>query len=60
MFAGYVGFSQIFESPKEKALKREVVNLKLNYGLISKKMNQVEVRFSTSSATRQCYLPHLF
>ena len=42
MFAGYVGFSQIFESPKEKALKREVVNLKLNYGLISKKMNQVE------------------
>ena len=42
MFAGYIGFSQIFESPKEKALKREVVNLKLNYGLISKKMNQVE------------------
>ena len=42
MFAGWVGFSQIFESPKEKALKREVVNLKLNYGLLEKKMNQVE------------------
>jgi len=42
MFAGYVGFSQIFESPKEKALKREVVNLKLNYGLLLKKMNQIE------------------
>ncbi|MFK5891365.1 MAG: M23 family metallopeptidase [Flavobacteriaceae bacterium] len=42
MFAGYVGFSQIFESPKEKALNRELVNLKLNYGLLSKKMNQVE------------------
>jgi len=42
MFAGYLTFSQIFESPKEKALQREVVNLKLNYGLLSKKMNQIE------------------
>ena len=42
MFAGYLGFSQVFESSKEKALKREVVNLKLNFGLIEKKMYQVE------------------
>lgn len=42
MFAGYIGFSQIFESPKEKGLNRELVNLKLNYGLLSKKIKQID------------------
>lgn len=42
MFAGYIGFSQIFESPKEKEIKRELVNMQLNYGLLSKKMLQIE------------------
>jgi len=43
MFLGYIGFSQIFQSPKEKALNRELVNLKLNYGLLTKKMKQIDV-----------------
>ena len=42
MLAGYLIFSQIFESPNEKVLKREMVNLKLNYGLLTKKMYQIE------------------
>ncbi|MGB5363909.1 MAG: M23 family metallopeptidase [Aureibaculum sp.] len=33
---------QFIESPKEKAQKRELENLKLHYGLINKKMTQVE------------------
>lgn len=42
MFAGYISFSQVFESPKEKGLNRELVNLQLNYGLLSKKMKQID------------------
>jgi len=33
---------QLFESPKEKAQKRELENLELHYNLLSKKMGQVE------------------
>jgi len=47
MFAGYIGFSQFFQSPKEKALRRELVNLKLNYGLLTKKMKQIDVVLSS-------------
>jgi len=43
MFAGYIGFSQFLQSPKEKALNRELVNLKLNYGLLTKKMKQIDI-----------------
>ena len=33
---------QFIESPKEKAQKRELENLKLHYGLLNKKMDQAE------------------
>jgi len=33
---------QFIESPKEKAQKRELENMELRYGLLNKKMNQVE------------------
>lgn len=33
---------QFIESPKEKAQKRELENMELSYGLLNKKMNQVE------------------
>jgi len=34
--------SQFVESPKEKALKRELANLQLQFGLLNKKMDQAE------------------
>ncbi|MDT0688066.1 M23 family metallopeptidase [Autumnicola psychrophila] len=37
----YLNIPQI-ETPKEKALKRELQNMKLQYGLLNKKMNQVQ------------------
>jgi murein DD-endopeptidase MepM/ murein hydrolase activator NlpD len=40
-FMGYIGFSQLFESPREKEYKRELENLTLHYDLLDKKMNQV-------------------
>ncbi|HBK71670.1 MAG TPA: peptidase M23 [Flavobacteriaceae bacterium] len=33
---------QFVESPKEKAQKRELENMQLSYGLLDKKMNQIE------------------
>ena len=33
---------QFIESPKEKTQKREIENMELNYGLLNKKMSQVE------------------
>jgi hypothetical protein len=41
-FLGYVVFSQIFESPKEKILVRELDNNKLHFNLLSKRMQEVE------------------
>jgi len=41
-FLGYVVFSQVFESPKEKMLVRELDNTKLHYNLLSKRMLGVE------------------
>ncbi len=46
--AGLFGFlfvfiaSQYIESPKEKALNRELQNMKLQYGLLNKKMAEAE------------------
>ena len=40
-FLGYIGFSQVFESPREKEYKRELDNMTLHYDLLNKKMNQV-------------------
>jgi len=40
-FMGYVGFSQLFESPREKEYKRELDNLTLHYDLLNKKTEQV-------------------
>src|SRR6056297_1443561 len=37
----YLNIPQI-ETPKEKALKRELQNMKLQYGLLNKKMNQIQ------------------
>ncbi|MDT0691117.1 M23 family metallopeptidase [Salegentibacter sp. F188] len=37
----YLNIPQI-ETPKEKALKRELQNMQLQYGLLNKKMNQVQ------------------
>ena len=34
--------TQFVESPKEKALKRELVNLQLQYELLNKKMDEAE------------------
>ena len=39
-FFGFVGFSQFLMSPKERAQKRELENLKLHYELLSKRMNE--------------------
>ena len=41
-FLGYIGFSQFFESPREKEYKRELSNLQLHYDLLNKKMANVE------------------
>ncbi len=40
-FFGYVSFSYLFESPREKEYKRELENLKLHYDLLNKNMDQV-------------------
>ena len=37
----YLNIPQI-ETPKEKALKRELQNMQLQYGLLNKKMNQIQ------------------
>ncbi|HKL36036.1 MAG TPA: M23 family metallopeptidase [Salegentibacter sp.] len=37
----YLNIPQI-ETPKEKALKRELQNMELQYGLLNKKMNQIQ------------------
>ncbi len=37
----YLNIPQL-ETPKEKALKRELENMKLQYGLLNRKMNQVQ------------------
>lgn len=39
-FIGFIIFSQFLESPKEKAQKRELENLKLHYELLSKRMQE--------------------
>lgn len=39
-FIGWIVFSQVFESPKQKQQKRELVNLELNYSLLNKKLQQ--------------------
>lgn len=39
-FLGFIVLINIFESPKEKAMKRELENMKLNYKLLSKKSEQ--------------------
>jgi len=41
LFLMFITF-QFIESPKEKAQKRELENMGLNYGLLNKKMSQVE------------------
>lgn len=41
LFLMFITF-QFIESPKEKAQKRELENMELRYGLLNKKMNQVE------------------
>jgi len=41
LFFVFVSY-QLFESPKEKAQKRELENLDLHYNLLNKKMEQVE------------------
>ncbi|HHC78908.1 MAG TPA: M23 family metallopeptidase [Flavobacteriia bacterium] len=41
LFFVFVSY-QFIDSPKEKAQKRELENLKLHYGLLTKKMGQVE------------------
>ena len=42
LFLGWILLSPVFESPKEKELFRENENLKLNYSLLDKKMEQIE------------------
>lgn len=39
-FFGFIGFSQILMSPKERAQQRELDNLKLNYQLLSKRLDE--------------------
>jgi len=41
-FVGYIGFSQFFESPREKEYKRELDNLTLHYDLLNKEMSQAK------------------
>jgi len=41
LFFVFLG-SQFFESPNEKALKRELVNMQLQYDLLNKKMDEAE------------------
>ena len=41
LFFVFISF-QFIDSPKEKAQKRELENMKLRYGLLNKKMTQVE------------------
>jgi len=41
LFLMFITF-QFIESPKEKTQKRELENMELNYGLLNKKMSQVE------------------
>ncbi|MCF6181297.1 peptidoglycan DD-metalloendopeptidase family protein [Lutibacter sp.] len=42
MFLGYVVFTSVFESPKEKELKRQLEFVKLNEQLHSKRIKQIE------------------
>ncbi len=44
LILGYVLLDSVFESPKEKVLKRELENLKLNYEIFAKKNRQHEAR----------------
>ena len=39
-FIGFIVFSQFIMSPRERAQKRELENLKLHYELLSKKMQE--------------------
>lgn len=39
-FFGFIGFSQIIMSPNERAQQRELENLKLNYELLSKRLDE--------------------
>ncbi len=39
-FLGFIGFSQFLITPKERAQKRELENLKLHYELLSKRMDE--------------------
>lgn len=39
-FFGFIGFSQILMSPQERAQKRELENLKLNYDLLKKRLDE--------------------
>ncbi len=45
-FLGFVILVNVFESPKEKAMKRELENMKLNYELLGKAEEQHENRIS--------------
>ena len=39
-FIGFIGFSQIIESPTQRAQKRELENLKFHYELLSKRIEE--------------------
>lgn len=39
-FFGFIGFSQIIMSPNERAQKRELENMKLNYELLTKRLDE--------------------
>jgi len=43
-FLGFIILINFFDSPKEKVMKRELENMKLNYGLLSKKTEQYTKR----------------
>jgi len=42
-FFGFIGFSQIITSPSERAQKRELENLKFNYKLLTKRLEESAV-----------------
>ncbi len=45
-FLGFIGFSQFLLTPGERAQKRELENLKLNYELLSKRLDESSERLS--------------
>ncbi len=41
-FIGWIAFSQVFDSPKEKSLIRENENLKMQFSLLKKRANEIQ------------------